>query len=166
MKCSFILSASGWMHKEYYNPYETCLPDIRNALRDLGIPYDITAPGDSEYSYLADETEGTERYTMWSRIQDLTASGIVDKSQMKELCQSIGAYPTETPTMGSLGGPLGLGIVWDIDLGVESSSVIVSLRVTPVPERKGQMIEYWPEERIENMVNRLERAFISVFKDL
>jgi hypothetical protein len=138
-------------------------------------------PGDSEYEYLSREcgpsipdvlrtalleADGAskerianrirERYGAagwWATTSNYQASGILPRVLLTELMEGIGAYATDTETLGTLGGPADpIGIAPDIDFEVESSAVIVCVRVTPLPDvspREGR----W--ERVRDAVVRV-----------
>lgn len=114
--------------------YDLCYNDCKRAFEASGLAMDETEPGDSAYSYLAEEDGTSEFWQEWGeKVQDLTASGIIKRSVFTELVKSLGAYAEDVETLGTLGGPLGLGLVADIVFEVESQEVIVSMRVTPIP---------------------------------
>ncbi len=74
----------------------------------------------------------------WDRLQDLTVSGIVDRESFENFLREIGACAEDCLTMGTLGGPLG-GIAPDVSFTVEAQELIASIRVTPLPERDGEL---------------------------
>ncbi|MBM4076699.1 MAG: hypothetical protein FJ267_13805 [Planctomycetes bacterium] len=137
-------------------PCETTLSDV---IRDWpGNEVEPSEPFDSEFSYCAregsiprrildrlDDARGETRFQIcrklkekfpreafWACISDIQMSGMFDRKTAFGFLDSIGARFETSQTMGTLGGPLGLGIVPDFAFNVESQVLISSIRLTPV----------------------------------
>jgi len=161
LKYSILVSLSGIPDNISYS--ETDYKDVKNACSEMGLNIDETEPGESEYDYLATESGEPEDGSFWDEwkdnVCDLTASGIINFDQLEELCHSIGCFPEDCETMGTLGGPLSFGIVRDISFRCESSIIIESIRVTPFEEEKEpsneKQLDLYPptEEEIERSNN-------------
>lgn len=156
MKFSVVASFTGVL-PEYDSScyYSFNLGDVKRVCDQMEIPYDITEPGDSEYNYLAEGKEDT----WYSHMSDLTLCAFMTRSEFKTFVSELGAYAEDCLTMGTLGGPLGIGIVPDIPMNIESDVLITSIRVTPCPEVNGEPI-YIDNERQWNV---LRSAFISAY---
>lgn len=183
---SVVLSASGVDDRSGYS-WETDIRDIELLCERVGLPHDTTEPNDSEYAYLLAEDGHEERHyveatdreiddsddvlftprrgyivdertrSQWWGIRDVTASGILDAEQMAELASFCS--PTDTETLGTLGGPLGECIVPDIEFIAESPILIDSIRVTPFcPD--------WPDDKYisEETWKALKAATIARFE--
>lgn len=139
-----------------YWPCEVTLSDV---IRDWpGDKPEPSEPFDSEYNYLAREggiprkildrleeaSGGTKfqicrklkelypRESFWACISDIQVSGILDRKTLFEFLDDIGAIYEDCETMGTLGGPLSIGIVPDFPFHVESQALISSIRITPI----------------------------------
>lgn len=150
MKFSVTISATGSDPDGYC--YDLTIGDVENALAKAGIKYSKTEPGDSEYSYLAENDPDSQ----WAKAYDIQGGAILDKPTFLELVRSLGAFPSKCQSMGTLGGPANpIGIVPDVDFTVESQYVIVCFRCTPLPERAGKIMEQMDErdwDRIEKVM--------------
>lgn len=73
----------------------------------------------------------TRSCVWWATCSDTQASGIMPLRKFVDMLRDMGARDDGCGTLGTLGGPLGLGIVADIPYSVESQACIVSLRGTP-----------------------------------
>jgi len=139
-----------------WHPCDTTLSDVLKAWP--GLETALSEPFDSEYAYLAKEgsiprrildrledargetrfqicrklKEKFPRKAFWACISDIQMSGIFDRKTAFGFLDSIGARFETAQTMGTLGGPLGLGVVPDFAFNVESQVLIASIRVTPV----------------------------------
>ena len=158
MKFSVVAQFTGVMpeHDDNYYPCDTTLNDCLHAARAAGLDVDEPSePGDSEYSYLAEEGSGNDWF---EKLQDCQASGIIERDKFTEFVESIGAYAEDCETLGTLGGPLG-SIVGDIPMRCESQVLIESIRVTPVPcNSNGEFLA-----GDERTWDRVRSAFISVY---
>lgn len=72
----------------------------------------------------------------WATASDYQASGILTREEFEKLRDDLGAYASCCETLGTLGGPLGFGIVPDIGYEVETQAVIITMRVTPLLDVK------------------------------
>ena len=88
------------------------------------------APEDEEERIEAEDELGGA-FRGWDEIRKIQAEGVVSFGQAMAYLDHIGAVYEDCETMGTLGGPLGLGIVPDIPFTVESALVIGSIRITP-----------------------------------
>lgn len=133
MRFSIVATFTGKMDDR---GYEASLEDAIDAATGAGL--DIDEPceiGESEYSYLAGESPDNEWY---KGLQDVQASGILDRKQFERFIEDLGAYAEDCLTMGTLGGPLSGGMLYcvpDISFMMESSRLIESIRVTPIPSK-------------------------------
>ncbi len=135
MKFSVVASFTGVLpeHDSSYYPCDVTLTDAIRACETAGIgESEPSEVGDSEYSYLADESE---KPNWFEHLQDYQASGIVDRETLTRLIDDLGAFAEDCETMGTLGGPLAPwgGIVADIPFRIESQVLIECIRVTPIP---------------------------------
>lgn len=90
------------------------------------------APEDEEERIKAEEEmEATGGWKAWDELRNIQVSGIVPFGQAMAYLDHIGAIFEDCETMGTLGGPLGIGIVPDIPFMIESALVIGSIRITP-----------------------------------
>jgi len=168
MQFSVLISVTGNTVDNRYWPSDTTLSDIMRTIQDIapGIGDDEeSAPGDSEYTYLASENGphgglygavienidrardprrmaewaqdryGMDRELFWATCSDYQASGILDRATFETLMDRLGAVAEDVQTMGTLGGPLGIGIVPDISYNIESQAVIACIRATPISDR-------------------------------
>ena len=89
-------------------------------------------------------------------MKDIQVSGIVDRDTLYKLFDSgLIDRATDTETMGTLGGPGNwMGWMPDIDCELDSSHVISSIRITPLPDRG---------ECDERNWNRIKEAFVNIF---
>lgn len=153
MKFSVVASFTGSHKVESH--WDLGPSDVRRAWKEAtGERTEWTEPGDSEYSYL---DEGDSEF--WASIQDCQVSGILTREQFSALVENLGAYATDTETLGTLGGPLG-GLCWDMAFEIESQQLIASIRVTPLPEVEFKAVD---EGRAETIQRRLKRAMLSVY---
>ena len=149
--------------------HESTLRDMVRACTDAGFNAEPTESGESEYSYLAEESDNE----WFAGLSDLQVSGILTREQFTEWIDSVGAYADTTETMGSLGGPLSpIGIVSDISFETESPHLITRIRVTPVPERRGEFMsgmlarfttDKAKEARANRVWDRIRKATIAVY---
>lgn len=99
--------------------------------RGLWDRYNI-APEDEEERIAAEEEMETKgEWKAWDELRNIQVEGIVPFGQAMAYLDHIGAIFEDCETMGTLGGPLGLGIVPDIPFEIESALVIGSIRITP-----------------------------------
>ena len=87
------------------------------------------APEDEEERIEAECEQGGN--FEWDELREIQVEGVVTFEQAVEYLEHIGARFEDCETMGTLGGPLGLGIVPDMPFNVESQLVISSIRITP-----------------------------------
>jgi hypothetical protein len=88
------------------------------------------APEDEEERIQAEEEQG-DNWEQWDELREIQVKGVVTFEQAVEYLEHIGAIFEDCETMGTLGGPLGLGIVPDMPFRVESQLVVSSIRITP-----------------------------------
>lgn len=92
----------------------------------------LTEPGESEYSYLAKDSDNP----WFQELQDIEISGVFDLETFKWLVEELGMSPTDDQTLGTLGGPANPnGLVPDIVFKIDSEHIIDSIRVTPLPPK-------------------------------
>lgn len=151
MLFSVVATFTGWLDDKYW-PCDTTLQDVINAIEAAGMDAEPSEPGDSEYAYLAEESDDDQ----WSNLQDVMICGVMNRETFTSFVEDIGGWASDIGTLGTLGGPLGLGIVPDIVIEIESQALISSVRVTPVPSN--DTVEY-TEERWE----RVRTAFLTVY---
>jgi len=151
---------------------ETGFSDIVRACRDtqseikgkdsLSFHYGMDGRGkDSEYYYLAKENEGSgnEFWELWGKqAVDFSADGILNSNALETFLCGLGACPEDVQTLGTLGGPLGLGIVPDILVRMEAPQVIESIRVTPFDPDWTEGYQIYEEEW-----ERIREDFIEKF---
>jgi len=90
------------------------------------------APEDEEERIAAEEAmEAKGEWKAWDELRNIQVEGVVPFGQAMAYLDHIGAVYEDCETMGTLGGPLGLGIVPDIPFMIESALVIGSIRITP-----------------------------------
>lgn len=90
------------------------------------------APEDEEERIEAEEAmEAKGEWKAWDELRNIQVEGIVPFGQAMAYLDHIGAVFEDCETMGTLGGPLGIGIVPDIPFEIESALVIGSIRITP-----------------------------------
>lgn len=156
---SVVASFTG-EHPDLMKDYYPCDTTLRDVIREWPVKGELepSEPFDSEYNYLAregnevprkvldrlEEAAGETKFqmcrairekydrTFWTRIADVQGSGIFDRKTLFGFLDSIGAYFEDCGTMGTLGGPLGIGIVPDFAFNVESQCLIASIRITPI----------------------------------
>lgn len=142
-------------------------------------------PYDSDYSYLARESGEVPRAVLdvldgsaeetrfrilekleskgydifWASVCDVQVSGILDRETMFKFLNDIDAQFEDVGTLGTLGGPLGIGIVPDFPFSVQSQEMIASIRITPVLCRKEG--DQWDPVRPpnESQWERIEQVF-------
>ncbi len=121
---------------------------------DLAV--DETEPGDSEYTYLADEADEFNPHTSpWAACIDITASGMLDRADFYEFCDSFGLIAEDCQTLGTLGGPANPdGLAPDVPMHLESQYLIATVRVTPIPDRGTLTEQNW---------DRVRGAFLRLF---
>lgn len=147
LMCSILASFEGINPTEYY-PCDSCarhmlpLPEhglsytddeIYESEYDSGVweRFNI-APGDDEERITAEEAmEATGEWKAWDELRKIQVEGVVPFGQAMAYLDHIGAVFEDCETMGTLGGPLGIGIVPDIPFMIESALVIGSIRITP-----------------------------------
>ena len=119
----------------------------------------------SEYRYLAKESADPEN-DPWRHAKGWQGAAILTRSEFDELFDALGCHRLETATMGTLGGPLGYGVVPDVALECEpdsyDGSYIVSARVTPVSRYQQ---EADTEEQAERTWQRISGAFCRAYRD-
>lgn len=90
------------------------------------------APEDEQERIKAEqEMEDENRWRAWDELRSIQVEGVVPFGQAMAYLDHIGAVYEDCETMGTLGGPLGIGIVPDIPFTIESALVIASIRITP-----------------------------------
>ena len=90
------------------------------------------APEDEEERIEAEEEmEAKGEWKAWDELRNIQVQGIVTFGQAMAYLDHIGAVFEDCETMGTLGGPLGIGIVPDMPFRIESALVIGSIRITP-----------------------------------
>jgi hypothetical protein len=91
------------------------------------------APEDEEEREKAEEElEENGTWKPWDELREIQVEGIVSFEQALAYLEHIGAVYEDCETMGTLGGPLGIGIVPDIPFNIESQLVVGSIRITPI----------------------------------
>lgn len=104
---------------------------IEHCCREAGLSVDVSEPGDSEYDYLAKESESEA----WEGIYDITVSGILDRETFTRWVEDLGLYAEDVRTLGTLGGPGNpMGLYPDIAFAGEYLTIIESVRVSPLPD--------------------------------
>lgn len=88
------------------------------------------APEDEEERIEAEDELGGA-FRGWDEIRNIQVEGIVPFGQAMAYLDYIGATFEDCETMGTLGGPLGIGIVPDMPFTIEGALVIGSIRITP-----------------------------------
>ena len=88
------------------------------------------APEDEEERIQAEEEQG-DNWEQWDELREIQVEGIVPLDDALDYLDHIGAIFEDCETMGTLGGPLGIGIVPDMSFRTESQLVISSIRITP-----------------------------------
>ena len=88
------------------------------------------APEDEEERIEAEDGLGGA-FRGWDEIRKIQVEGVVTFGQAMAYLDHIGAIFEDCETMGTLGGPLGIGIVPDMAFQTESQLVISSIRITP-----------------------------------
>lgn len=150
MKYSIVATFTGWLENQ---PTDTTLNEVIKFCKEHKIDYDLSDEGDSEYAYMAEESPGSE----WEKVRDLNFSGVFNRDFLEAL-NDLGAYAESTGTMGTLGGPLGLGIVPDIVFDTQSQFLIASIRITPFVDREDWSVD---DARWE----RMKAAVVATFGD-
>jgi hypothetical protein len=90
------------------------------------------APEDEDERIAAEEKmEAKEEWKAWDELRNIQVQGVVTFGQAMAYLDHIGAIFEDCETMGTIGGPLGLGIVPDVPFRIESALVIGSIRITP-----------------------------------
>lgn len=90
------------------------------------------APEDEDERIEAEEAmEAKGEWKAWDELRSIQVEGVVTFGQAMAYLDHIGAVYEDCETMGTLGGPLGIGIVPDIPFMIESALVIGSIRITP-----------------------------------
>lgn len=94
-------------------------------------PFNI-APKDEEERIEAEEKlEAEGKWKPWDELIKVQVEGIVTLVGAVDYLEQIGAIFEDCQTMGTLGGPLGIGIVPDMAFRTESQLVVSSIRITP-----------------------------------
>ena len=165
MKFSIVAKFSGIPD----HPYDVDIGWVeRECVRHLpDNSVDVTEPGDCEYSYFADEGSD-ERWR--TEAYDVTVTALVDRETFDAWCKALYLRARDENTMGTLGGPLGWGVVPDVVFALEEPEVLDSIRVTPVPTNiAGEPIptmERIAEDQRDTVAertwNRLRTAVLSV----
>jgi len=93
--------------------------------------FNIAPEDEDERIEAEEEIEAKGGWTAWDELRSIQVSGVVPFSQAMAYLDHIGAVYEDCETLGTLGGPLELGIVPDIPFGIESALVIASIRITP-----------------------------------
>ncbi|MFA5572180.1 MAG: hypothetical protein WDA42_03660 [Candidatus Bathyarchaeia archaeon] len=159
MMFSMVASFTGVLNEDFDDGryrYDCDLDDIVQLCKQHNIPYDITEEGDSEYSYLAEESPEEEWF---QHLRDVTIGVFLERKQFKAFVEDLGAYAEDCQTMGTLGGPLGYGVVPDIPMRMKSSQILDSIRVTPCPLVNGEPIHLDTEEKWD----RVREAFLEAY---
>lgn len=95
------------------------------------------APEDEEERMY--EEDGAGGNFEWDELREIQVEGVVTFEQAIEYLEHIGATFEDCETMGTIGGPLGIGIVPDMPFKVESRLVVSSIRITPFwADRNGE----------------------------
>jgi hypothetical protein len=119
---------------EHMEP-ETDTPNLKSEIRRITADesdYDIW---DSWDLPPVDEETGEEKRDpdeVYDDLMEVTVSGVASFSEVMRYLSHIGAGYEDCETMGTLGGPLGIGVVPDFPFYTESNLVVASIRVTPV----------------------------------
>ena len=143
MKFSFVFSADG-------NPniwgYGLSIKEAQGIFERL---LDKPIMLSDDYEYLSKESSDE----VWQNLKSFQVSGIITKKEFLDLLSDLGAFPSKCHTLGTLDGPLGIGIYPDVDFTIVSEVAIFCLRVTPIPEKGGEALYV-----SERNWNRLEKA--------
>lgn len=119
---------------EHMEP-ETDTPNLKSEIRRITADesdYDIW---DSWDLPPVDEETGEEKRDpdkVYDDLMVVSVSGVASFSEVMRYLSHIGAGYEDCETMGTLGGPLGIGVVPDFPFYTESNLVVASIRVTPV----------------------------------
>lgn len=160
---SIVTSFTGNMEDRYCGdgPF---LSDVVRVCKEAGlICGEPTEPGNSEYSYLSEETDDPEDWRY--HLQDFEASGFIDREHFDFLVSKLGLHASSCKTLGTIGAPFFVaqeryGPMPDIAFEMDSPNVIECVRVTPIPwsRRKDQ-----PQKGNELTWPRLRKAVLSVY---
>lgn len=147
LMCSIIATFEGINPTEYYpcDPYAShMLPlpehglsytddEIFESEYDSGVweRFNIAPEDEEERIKAEEEMEAKGEWKAWDELRNIQVQGIVTFGHAMAYLDHIGAIFEDCETMGTLGGPLGLGIVPDIPFTIESALVIGSIRITP-----------------------------------
>ncbi len=136
MKFAVLIKITG--NPDERCPFEGGLVDVVRTLESFekdGLSLDADSLDDpeheSEYDYLRKESPDS---TWCSNLKDIQAQGILDKKPFTQLVNLLGAWASDTPTLGTMGGPLGACHVPDVDFETDDPNLLVTMRVTPVPD--------------------------------
>lgn len=99
--------------------------------RGLWDRFRIAPEDEQERIRVEQEMEDENRWRAWDELRDIQVEGVVPFGQAMAYLDHIGAVFEDCETMGTLGGPLGIGIVPDIPFMIESALVIGSICITP-----------------------------------
>ena len=165
MKFSVVASFTGVLSEDYDDGRyrsDCDLDDVVRLCKQHKIPFDLTDVGDSEYEYLSWESPDEPWF---QHLRDLTICEFMTRSQFKAFIDDLGAFAEDCLTLGTLGGPLGLGCVPDIPMRMVSSQLIESVRVTPCPEVHGEPInfDYEDPDKLDAAWERIRGAFIAAY---
>lgn len=149
----FLLTAEGPDDWQVYC-HESRVRDWRREMRARRIPYtwDRVETSDYDRDLWQDGMPDT-----WRTICELQASGIVSERVLAKVCDNLGIFATTDQTMGTIGGPLGIGCVPDISFRAEESYIVSCVRVTPC-EVDGQPIKTAREYILAEMLTILRRS--------
>jgi hypothetical protein len=172
VKFSVVATFTGVLDDDWH-PCDLTLSDVLQACAG---PFgagedDLCEIGDSEYDYLAEESGERDPEDWFAKLQDLQVSGILDRPTFDAWVNDLGAFPDGCPTLGTLGGPISLGCVWDTNWEIESQLLIASIRVTPLPDVEFKFPvcdtpahEVACQKKAERIQQRLERAILAVYR--
>lgn len=104
----------------------------------------------------------------WERwcvlCRDMQVNMILNRDQFDKFTSQLGLFATDCDTLGTLGGPLGFGPVPDIVFENDSSAMICSVRVTPIPGTLEKQLGLCStQEDAHRIWSRLKRAVVSVY---
>lgn len=104
--------------------------------------------------------EGSDAW--WGTLADAHVSGIVKSADaLRTWLEMIGASPSGCETMGTLGGPLSLGCVADIDWQTDGRDLLSSIRITPFyVDLDGEPLPAQARREVWDRIARVHTAFL------
>ena len=138
-----VLAMFSAYESESWRPCESGTSDWVRACEEAGLAVYVTEPGDSEYAYLCEEECGSPN-CMWCQLQDITASGILDRATLQSFVQETGIFFETENTIGTIGGPLApIGWCPDVAFTCDDPGSIASVRITICTDSLGPP-RNWP----------------------